>query len=93
MLDAINYSEARKNLASIMDSICDERDIVVITRRKARPVVMMSLDDYNSIEETGYLLRSPANAQRLMESIDAMATGRVLTHPLAVINESSDKSD
>lgn len=93
MLDAINYSEARKNLASIMDSICDERDIVVITRRKARPVVMMSLDDYNSIEETGYLLRSPANAQRLVESIDAMGTGRVLTHPLAVINESADKAD
>lgn len=93
MLDAINYSEARKNLASIMDSICDERDIVVITRRKARPVVMMSLDDYNSIEETGYLLRSPANAQRLMESIDAMGTGRVLTHPLAVINEIADKAD
>lgn len=93
MLNAINYSEARKNLASIMDNICDERDIVVITRRKARPVVMMSLDDYNSIEETGYLLRSPANAQRLMESIDAMGTGRVLTDPLAVINESADKAD
>lgn len=93
MLNAINYSEARKNLASIMDSICDERDIVVITRRKARPVVMMSLDDYNSIEETGYLLRSPANAQRLMESIDAVRTGTVLAHPLVVINESADQAD
>ena len=69
MLDAISYSEARKNLATLMDSVCDDSDIVVITRRKARPVVLMSLDEYNSIQETAYLLRSPANAERLLESI------------------------
>ncbi len=83
MLDAVNYSEARKNLASLMESVCDDSDVVVITRRKARPVVMMSLDEYNSIQETGYLLRSPANAERLLESIADLQKGNVAEHSLA----------
>ena len=83
MLDAVNYSEARKNLAALMESICDGSNAVVITRRKARPVVMMSLDEYNSIQETGYLLRNPVNAERLLQSIDDMRRGNVAPHPLA----------
>jgi antitoxin YefM len=83
MLDAVNYSEARKNLASLMESVCDDSDVVVITRRNARPVVMMSLDEYNSIQETGYLLRSPANAEHLLESIAALRQGEILERPLA----------
>jgi antitoxin YefM len=82
MLDAVNYSEARKNLAALMDSVCDSSDVVVITRRKARPVVMMSLEEYNSIQETGYLLRNPANAERLLESIADMQKGNTAPHPL-----------
>jgi antitoxin YefM len=82
MLDAVNYSEARKKLASLMESVCEARDAVIITRRKARPVVMMSLDEYNSLQETGYLLRSPANAERLLESLAAMRQGEVLKHGL-----------
>ena len=83
MLDAVNYSEARKKLAALMESVCDDSDVVVITRRKARPVVMMSLDEYNSIQETGYLLRNPANAGHLLESIADMHKGNVAPHPLA----------
>jgi antitoxin YefM len=83
MLDAVNYSEARKKLATLMESVCDAGDMIVITRRKARPVVMMSLDDYNSIQETGYLLRNPANAERLLESLADMRKGNVAPHPLA----------
>jgi antitoxin YefM len=83
MLDAINYSEARKNLASLMDSVCNDSEVVVITRRKARPAVLMSLDEYNSIQETAYLLRNPANAGRLLESIADMRQGNVSGHPLA----------
>ena len=85
MLDAISYSEARKNLATIMDNVCDDSDVVVITRRKARPVVLMSLDEYNSIQEPAYLLRSQANAERLLESIADMQRGNVAEHPLADI--------
>ena len=83
MLDAISYSEARKNLATLMDSVCDDSDIVVITRRKARPVVLMSLDEYNSIQETAYLLRSPANAERLLESIAELQKGKAAPRALA----------
>jgi antitoxin YefM len=85
MLDAVNYSEARKNLSSLMESVCDDSDVIVITRRKARPVVMMSLDEYNSIQETGYLLRSPANAERLLESIAEMRKGNILKNALAPV--------
>lgn len=89
MLDAISYSEARKNLATLMDSVCDDSDVVVITRRKARPVVLMSLDEYNSIQETAYLLRSPANAERLLESISDLQRGAAVEHPLADIPQES----
>lgn len=87
MLDAISYSEARKNLASLMDSVCDDSDIVVITRRKARPVVLISLDEYNGIQETAYLLRSPANAERLLESVAALQQGKTVAYPLIDIPE------
>ncbi|WP_310601011.1 type II toxin-antitoxin system prevent-host-death family antitoxin [Desulfobulbus sp.] len=87
MLDAISYSEARKNLASLMESVCDDSDVVVITRRKARPVVLMSLDEYNSIQETAHLLRNPANAERLLESIAELQQGKALPRALADITE------
>ena len=83
MLDAVTYSEARKNLAALMESVCDSSDVLVITRRKTRPVVMMSLEAYNSIQETGYLLRNPANAARLLESVADMHKGNVAAHPVA----------
>jgi len=90
MLDAISYSEARKNLATLMDSVCDDRDVVVITRRKARPVVLMSLDEYNSIQETAHLLRSPANAERLLESIADMQKGNVAEHGLVDVSDEDE---
>ena len=51
---------------------CVDSDVIVITRRKASSVVMMSLDEYNSIRETAYVLHSPANAGRLPESVEKM---------------------
>ena len=61
-MDAIAYASVGKNLSAIMEKVCDDHNPVIITREKSRPVVMMSLEDYNSIEETMHLLRSPANA-------------------------------
>lgn len=69
MPEAMTYSDARKNFTAIMDKVCDNHDYVIITRHQAKPVVMMSLDDYNSIEESAYLLRSPANTQGLRASL------------------------
>lgn len=82
MPEAITYTEARKKLASTMDGVCDSHEPVIITRQKARPVVMMSLEDYNSIIETAYLLDSPANAERLRKSIRSAEAGRLVKHDL-----------
>ena len=75
-MDAITYTAARENLASTMDKVCSEHAPVVITRNRDQSVVMLSLEDYESLEETAYLLRSPANARRLIEAIHALETGK-----------------
>ena len=69
-MDSITYSAARANLAKTMDRVCDDHAPVVITRKNAGAVVMLSLRDYEGLEETAYLLRSPANARRLLESVE-----------------------
>lgn len=78
-MTAITYTAARENLASTMDRVCKDRDPVIITRNRDQAVVMLSLDDYESLQETAYLLRSPANAKRLLESIEAAEKGQLLT--------------
>ncbi len=83
MPDAITYTDARKNLASTMEAVCDSHEPIIITRRKAQAVVMMSLADYNSISETAYLLKSPTNADRLRASIQAGEAGDVKQHSIA----------
>ena len=74
-MNAITYTAARENLASTMDQVCLDRDPVIITRKREQAVVMISLEDYESLQETVYLLRSPANAKRLLESIEAAEKG------------------
>jgi antitoxin YefM len=74
-MDAIAYSNVRKNLVSVMEKVCNDHNPVIITRKDSAPVVMMSLEDYNAIEETMYLLRSPANAARLRASIAEFESG------------------
>jgi antitoxin YefM len=65
-MSTISYSAARENLAQTMDQVCDDREPVIITRQKQRSVVMLSLEDYESLTETAYLLKSRANARRLL---------------------------
>jgi antitoxin YefM len=72
---AISYTAARENLASTMNQVCDDHDPVIITRNREQAVVMVSLDDYESLQETAYLLKSPANARLLLESIEELAKG------------------
>ncbi len=69
MPEAITYSDARQNLAATMDRVCDAHEPVIITRQKSQSVVMISLEDYSGLMETAHLLRSPANAQRLRDSL------------------------
>ncbi len=74
-MDAISYSAARANLAKTMDKVCADHAPIIITRKSESPVVMLSLEDYQAMEETAYLLRSPANARRLLESIAELESG------------------
>ena len=74
-MDTLTYSEARSKLANTMDRVCDDHAPIVITRKNSQSVVMMSLDDFQSLEETAYLLRSPKNAKRLIESIVELKSG------------------
>lgn len=73
-MDAVNYTFTRQNLTSVMDRVGQDHAPLMITRQKGAPVVMMSLDDYNALQETAYLLRSPKNAQRLSRAIEALRT-------------------
>lgn len=72
-MEAITYSHTRQHLAEIMNKVTEDRSPVLITRQTGNPVVMMSLQDFNALEETAYLMRSPKNAKRLMESIEQLA--------------------
>ena len=81
-MNAITYTAARENLASTMDRVCNDRSPVIITRNRDQAVVMISLEDFESLEETAYLLRSPANATRLLESIHALENGEGITRSI-----------
>ena len=69
-MTTLSYTAARSNLASTMQRVCDDHAPVIITRSKAEPVVMISLSDFEAIQETHYLMRSPNNAVRLIDAID-----------------------
>ena len=75
-MDAISYTAARANLAKTMQKVCNDHSPVIITRKSENPVVMLSLQDYQAMEETAYLLRSPANARHLLESIAELEAGK-----------------
>ena len=75
-MKAITYTAARESLASTMDEVCRDRAPVIITRNRDQSVVMLSLEDYQSLEETAYLLRSPANARRLLGAIESLSKGK-----------------
>lgn len=75
-MDTITYTTARAKLADTMDRVCEDHEAIIITRNGQQSVVMMSLDDYKALEETSYLLRSPRNARRLLESIAELEAGR-----------------
>ena len=74
-MDTLNYTDVRSNFATVMEKVCDNHEPLIINRNKKRSVVMMSLEDYASIEETNYLLRSPKNAKRLREAIENVEKG------------------
>ena len=79
----MSYSESRAKYADVLNSVVDDREEVVITRAGHEDVVIVSLDDYESLKETAYLLRSPENARRLLASIDRLESGKGRARKLA----------
>jgi antitoxin YefM len=71
----MSYSESRARYAEVLNAVTDDREEIVITRAGHEPVVIVSLEDYESLKETAYLLRSPANARRLLASIEELESG------------------
>lgn len=75
-MTAISYTAARENLAATMDKVCDDHAPIVIMRNREQAVVMMSLADYEALEETAYLLKSPKNAKRIMSAVAQLDAGK-----------------
>lgn len=73
-LRTTTISDFRKDIKSYVDDVIDEHDTIIIPRKKDG-VVVMSLDEYNSIKETAYILSSKANASRLRESLEQASSG------------------
>lgn len=72
---AITASEARKNLFPLIEKVNADRTPIEITSKRG-DAVLMAVDDYRALEETAYLLRSPANVRRLLESMEQARTGK-----------------
>lgn len=81
-MNVINYNEACQNFSKVMNQVCENHTPIIITRNSENPVVIMSLEDYNAIEETLYLLRSHKNAQRLYKALDDLKQGKYEQHNL-----------
>lgn len=77
-MKTLTYSEVRQNLTAAMNETVDDRIPILITRQKGTACVLLSLDEYQSLEETAYLMRSPNNARRLIDSIDELNAGKGL---------------
>ena len=75
-MDAITYTAARAQLASNMNRVCQNHEPLIITRNREQSVVMLSLEDYQALEETAYLLRSPINAKRLLDAVIELNAGK-----------------
>ena len=82
-MHAITYTTVRANLASVMDRVCDDHEALIITRNGEQAVVMLSLEDYKALEETSYLLRTPANAKRLLAAVTQLAANNGVERTLA----------
>ena len=81
-MKTMTYSESRAHYAATLDAVLDNREEIIITRAGRDPVVLVALDDYESLKETAYLLRNPANARRLLGSIERLESGSGTAHDL-----------
>ena len=89
-MNVLTYTEVRSNFKQTMDNVCVHHEPTVITRQRGEHVVMMSLEDYNSLQETLYLLSTPTNSQRLMESVAQIKAGKTKIRELVDIERQTE---
>ena len=77
-MQVVTFTEARNSLKSVLDRVVNDMDYTIITRRDAENAVVISMDSFNSLLETVYLLKSPANAAHLASSIEQYRTGQTV---------------
>ena len=82
-MDAMTFTTVRANLARTMDRVCNDHEALIITRNGDQAVVMLSLEEYKALEETAYLLRTPANAKRLLSAAEQLNAGKGVARKLA----------
>lgn len=78
----MSYTESRRRYAEVLDSVVKDREEIVITRAGHESVVIISLEDFESLRETAYLMRSPANARRLLDAMERLEAGDGEAHDL-----------
>lgn len=81
-MKAMGYTESRARYAEVLDGVTNDREEVVITRAGCEPVVIVSLEDRESLRETAYLMRSPSHARRLLDAMERLEAGHWQTHDL-----------
>lgn len=81
-MKTMSYTESRAHYAEMLDGVINDREEVVITRAGHEPVVVVSLEEYQSLKETAYLMRSPANARRLLDAMERLEAGTGTAHDL-----------
>ena len=81
-MDVLNFTDFRQNLAKNLDKVNDNAEIVIVSRSKGKNVVVMSLEEYNSLLETMHLIKSEPNRKRLQQAIDEMNKGEFQQHNL-----------
>ena len=87
-MQAMTFNEVAANLSALMDRVNDDHEPIVVTRENSKPVVLISLDDFNAWQETEYLTRSRANAEDLRQAVDELrARGNLGHHQLVAANQ------
>ena len=81
-MKTLSYTDSRARYGEVLDSVVNDREEVVITRAGHEPVVIVSLEDYEALKETAYLMRSPKNARRLLDAMERLEAGQGEPHDL-----------
>lgn len=81
-MEVLNYTEFRKNLAKALNKVNDDKEVVLVSRSKGKNVVVMSLEEYNSINETLHIMKTAANRKRIQHALDEMEEGKFTPHQL-----------